>query len=127
MTREYLINEDSKIYMKPITEHDLIPIKAFIDEFKAKVNRGLEFEKEYGVSMKKLIAYGDTKKLSFTLLKNIIPTLPKNPMHPRPVHGAYHCYVMKEPTMVIHETIYESWNCLLEMSGNPEYALIYSK
>ena len=125
--KEYLVNEETNVYIRAIQENDLINIREHVSNYKQKINKGLEFEKEYNINIKKILAFGDVSKVSYSLLKAIIPEGERNPNHPTPVHGRYKCFVMDAPTMVIHEDVHSAWNCLIEKIGNPTNAIIYTK
>lgn len=127
MREDYLINESINAYIRIIDEEDVKDIKNLISQYRQGVKLNGEFKLKYGFDLKKLMAYGDCNKVSYNLLKKIIPEQKKTNKLPYSIHGNYHCYAVKDPTIVLHEDRNSSWNCLLEILGNPELVLIYIK
>ena len=125
MKNDILVNKDANIYMRKITEQERNYIRlAIVNHHNGSKLRD-EFILKFGFSIKQIIAFGDTNKISYDLLKQIIPETGKLPGVPRPIHGSYQCYAVKNPSIVLHEDRQASWNCLLQMTSNPEFVVIY--
>jgi len=114
--RDILVNSIHNIKIKPIDEEDVDAIRNYIRMFKQDKSITKEFRNRFNIDLKSLIAFGDTKDVSTSLLREIIPKL-KN--------GEFLCYIVPKPLIVMHEDLTSSWNCLLLKCGKPKYVIIY--
>ena len=75
------------------------------------------FELAYGIKPMQIVGMGD-RKVSSKLLNSIIPYDKKD---------GYKCYQRKNPTglVKIHEDSQSSWNCIMELMGNPEHIIMF--
>lgn len=90
-------------------------------------------DKYKNILAKDIIAFGETSRISHQLLSKFID---RKDMKHQLGNGqftesvAYKCFASKgDPfsygTTIYHEDKQSSWNCLMQVLGNPEYVLIY--
>jgi len=114
---------DDETYIMSITEPQYNIIEDVI-KIKSKSERDEEFNKHFNMSINCMIAYGETSDVDTSLLRVLIPE-ETYPMQPRARHKSYKCYANSKPSIVMHEDLASSWNCLMSVMNNPKYCLIY--
>lgn len=127
MRKHIVINPHTKINMIVLTEEEVEHIRSIVDRLKKGCDQCTkEFQDKYGIPPRNVLSFGDTSSVSVTLLNKIIPKH-NYTSAPRPKIGSFHCYVVHDPTIVLHEDVFSSWNCLMHSASNPKFILIFSK
>lgn len=145
MRKEVLVNRPANIYLQVISEEQTRTIKDIAVDFKSNKERAdSSFKELFGVTIKNVIAFGRTDKVSSQMLNKIIPDVDRDRQvdrsHEIPrielsastiknkKYGSqYKCYAVPTPSVIMHEDIRSSWNCLMSVVNHPEYVLIYTK
>lgn len=145
MKNEFLVNEPANIYIRSISEEDETNIRNIAVEYtKNKKKATTDFKKLFGVDITHVIAFGETERVNSKILNKIIPDTSVD----RQIHKSYEsprielsnstvankkygkqykCYAIPTPSIIMHEDIRSSWNCLMSVLNRPDRVLIYSK
>jgi hypothetical protein len=121
--RKIVVNADLNYYMILLTDEQMSILDHIYDNLKHPDSKGLMI-KTFNIEIKNVIAYGNTKEVTKSMLREIIPEY-KDGNLPRPHTAHYKCYATNKPSIVIHEDPESSWKCLLNTINNPEFVLIY--
>jgi len=121
--REFEVND--VVNMIVITEDENNLIKTLIKDYGNKQNQE-QFKKLFNTEISRTVMFGSTDDVTISSLRSIIPTVNYRLM-PRHESGSYRCYANENPSIILHENVESSWNCLMQVSGRPQYVLIYKK
>ena len=138
---EILINEKSNVWCKPITEEDVEYIRkcrqiikdiddnrSIKEKEKAKEPIYDGFKRKLGIKYKSIIVFGSTEnKPDRKFLNKIIPVDDKGRKNENN-HSVYKCFVIDHvSTVVLHEDMGSSWNCLMTKINKPKCLIVYYK
>ncbi len=85
-----------------------------------------------GTLVKKIIAYGEVKSKNislFDVIRRYIPFTVINNKDKKDKTHSYKCFAGRtgeNTNVILHEDVGSSFNCLMSVLNNPEYALVYN-
>ncbi len=123
MSKTAVVNQDAKIYIRIIDDDDLAIIKEAIQNHKSTKYEDM-ISTRFGITLTKIICYGESDTMTRNILNNIIPSY-SNKLLTKTVK-MYHCFVNGSPSIIMHEDVVSSWNCLMTKLNNPKLVVIYS-
>ena len=141
-------------YIHKLTNDDMGFIQSLVKDYKsarAKYDKVTtaellkSFEDKYGFSLMHVLAYGNTDEIKAGVLHKIIEkrVIAIKGKEVTATSNAYKCFSIKygndntshysrnsvkgftSLNTIMHESYIDSWKCLLEILGSPQYVIIY--